>query len=60
MNYVYRAKTLGVGIGDFHHELSLKVAKVCFATRTKNGSIMAVSEVCDTLNTANNNITLLK
>ena len=44
------AKTLGVGIGDFYYELSVKVAEVCFATRTKNGGIMAVSEVCDTLN----------
>ena len=44
------AKTLGVGIGDFYYELSVKVAEVCFATRTKNGGIMAVTEVCDTLN----------
>jgi len=49
------AKTLGVGIGDFYYELSVKVAEVCFATRTENGGIMAVSEVCDTLNTTNNN-----
>ena len=44
------AKTLGVGIGDFYYELSVKVAEVCFATRTKNGGIMTVTEVCDTLN----------
>jgi len=44
------AKTLGVGIGDFYYELSVKVAEVCFATRSKNGGIMAVTEVCDTLN----------
>lgn len=44
------AKTLGVGIGDFYYELSVKVAEVCFATRTKNGGIIAVTEVCDTLN----------
>ena len=49
-----RAKTLGVGIGDFYYELSVKVAEVCFATRTKNGGIMAVSEVCDTLNKSKN------
>ena len=48
------AKTLGVGIGDFYYELSVKVAEVCFATRTKNGGIMAVTEVCDTLNKNNN------
>ena len=57
MNYVYRAKTLGVGIGDFYYELSVKVAEVCFATRTENGGIMAVSEVCDILNTNNNSNT---
>mmetsp|Transcript_1443 Transcript_1443/g.3317 ORF Transcript_1443/g.3317 Transcript_1443/m.3317 type:complete len:284 (+) Transcript_1443:71-922(+) len=44
------AKTLGVGIGDFYYELSVKVAEVCFATRSKNGGIMAVTEVCETLN----------
>jgi len=48
------AKTLGVGIGDFYYELSVKVAEVCFATRTKNGGIMAVTEVCETLNRARN------
>lgn len=44
------AKTLGVGIGDFYYELSVKVAEVCFATRTRNGGIMAVTEVLETLN----------
>lgn len=44
------AKTLGVGIGDFYYELSVKVAEVCFATRGRNGGIMAVSEVLETLN----------
>ena len=48
------AKTLGVGIGDFYYELSVKVAEVCFATRTKNGGIMAVTEVRDTLNRTRN------
>ena len=47
------AKTLGVGIGDFYYELSVKVAEVCFATRSKNGGIMAVAEVCETLNKNN-------
>jgi len=46
------AKTLGVGIGDFYYELSVKVAEVCFATRSRNGGIMAVAEVCETLNRA--------
>eukprot|EP00536_Pseudo-nitzschia_multiseries_P009437 jgi/Psemu1/200667/e_gw1.262.67.1 len=46
------AKTLGVGIGDFYYELAVKVAEVCFATRSRNGGIMAVTEVCDTLNRA--------
>ncbi|VEU36381.1 unnamed protein product [Pseudo-nitzschia multistriata] len=44
------AKTLGVGIGDFYYELAVKVAEVCFSTRSKNGGIMALAEVCDTLN----------
>jgi ESCRT-II complex subunit VPS22 len=44
------AKTLGVGIGDFYYELSVKVAEVCFATRSRNGGIMAVTEVIDMLN----------
>lgn len=44
------AKTLGVKMGDFYYELSVKVAEVCFAMRSKNGGIMAVTEVCETLN----------
>lgn len=44
------AKTLGVGIGDFYYELSVKVAEICFATRNRNGGIIAVTEVLDTLN----------
>lgn len=47
------AKTLGVGIGDFYYELAVKVAEVCFATRTRNGGIIAVTEVLDTLNRKN-------
>jgi len=44
------AKTLGVGIGDFYYELAVKIAEVCFATKTRNGGIIAVTEVLDTLN----------
>ena len=55
-NYVIKAKTLGVRIGDFYYKLSVKV-EVCFATRTKNCGKMVVSEVCDTLNTTYNNST---
>ena len=44
------AKTLGVGIGDFYYELSVKVAEVCFATRGRNGGIIAVTEILETLN----------
>mmetsp|Transcript_15169 Transcript_15169/g.31368 ORF Transcript_15169/g.31368 Transcript_15169/m.31368 type:complete len:264 (+) Transcript_15169:2-793(+) len=44
------AKALGVGIGDFYYELSVKVAEVCFATRSNNGGITTVAEVCETLN----------
>lgn len=44
------AKTLGLGIGDFYYELAVKVAELCFATRSRNGGIMAVNEVVGTLN----------
>eukprot|EP00934_Nitzschia_sp_Nitz4_P003269 Nitzschia sp. Nitz4//scaffold40_size135432//118066//118791//NITZ4_003267-RA/size135432-processed-gene-0.51-mRNA-1//1//CDS//3329551288//3259//frame0 len=44
------AKTLGVGIGDFYYELSVKVAEICFATKTRNGGIIAVADVLDRLN----------
>jgi ESCRT-II complex subunit VPS22 len=44
------AKALGVGMGDFYYELAVKVAEVCFATRTRNGGIIAVTEVHETLN----------
>mmetsp|Transcript_11994 Transcript_11994/g.33001 ORF Transcript_11994/g.33001 Transcript_11994/m.33001 type:complete len:254 (-) Transcript_11994:235-996(-) len=43
------AKTLGVGVGDFYYELAVKVAEVCYATRSRNGGIIAVQEVFDVL-----------
>jgi ESCRT-II complex subunit VPS22 len=39
------AKTLGVGLGDYYYELSVKIAEVCFATRSRNGGIIAVTEM---------------
>ena len=44
------AKALGVGMGDFYYELAVKVAEVCFATRSRNGGIIALTEVFDILN----------
>lgn len=44
------SKTLGVGVGDFYYELSVKVAEICFASRQSNGGIMAVSDVLRILN----------
>jgi ESCRT-II complex subunit VPS22 len=44
------AKTLGVGMGDFYYELAVKIAEICFATRSKNGGILSVQEVHQTLN----------
>mmetsp|Transcript_42944 Transcript_42944/g.103822 ORF Transcript_42944/g.103822 Transcript_42944/m.103822 type:complete len:181 (-) Transcript_42944:224-766(-) len=37
-------------MGEFYYELSVKVAEVCFATRTQNGGIMSVSQALDILN----------
>jgi len=34
-----------LGIGQFYNELSIKVAEVCMASRTRNGGIISVSEV---------------
>ena len=34
-----------LGMGDFYHELAVKVAEVCLAHRSTNGGIMSVSEV---------------
>lgn len=32
-------------MGDFYHELAVKVAEVCYAYRTRNGGIMSIHEV---------------
>lgn len=34
-----------IGIGDFYYELSVKVAEVCIASRSRNGGIISVDEV---------------
>ena len=34
-----------LGMGDFYHELAVKVAEVCLAHRSTNGGIMSLSEV---------------
>jgi len=34
-----------LGIGDFYHELAVKVAEVCLASRPRNGGIISVTEV---------------
>lgn len=33
-----------LGMGDFYYELAVKVAEVCYASRTKNGGIISVAE----------------
>lgn len=38
-----------LGIGEFYYELSVKVAEVCLASRSRNGGIIQVSEVKDIL-----------
>jgi ESCRT-II complex subunit VPS22 len=38
-----------LGMGDFYHELAVKVAEVCLASRARNGGIMSVTEVQDVL-----------
>lgn len=38
-----------LGIGEFYHELSVKVAEVCLASRSRNGGIIRVSEVKEIL-----------
>jgi len=38
-----------LGIGEFYYELSVKVAEVCLASRSRNGGIIRVSEVKDVL-----------
>jgi ESCRT-II complex subunit VPS22 len=37
-------------VGDYYYELAVKVAEVCFATRSQNGGIMAVQEALQILN----------
>jgi len=34
-----------LGMGDFYHELAVKVAEVCLAAKARNGGIMSVKEV---------------
>jgi ESCRT-II complex subunit VPS22 len=38
-----------LGMGDFYHELAVKVAEVCLASRSRNGGIISVTEVQNTL-----------
>jgi ESCRT-II complex subunit VPS22 len=38
-----------LGMGDFYHELAVKVAEVCLAARNRNGGIMSCAEVQSTL-----------
>jgi ESCRT-II complex subunit VPS22 len=40
----------GLAFGDYYYELAVKVAEVCFATRSSNGGIMAVDEALTILN----------
>ena len=44
-------------MGEFYYELSVKVAEVCFATRTQNGGIMPVSQALDILNRSSSSST---
>ena len=37
-------------MGDFYYELAVKVAEICFASRSRNGGIIAVTEVHEILN----------
>jgi len=34
-----------LGMGDFYHELSVKIAEVCLSTKSSNGGIMSVREI---------------
>jgi len=34
-----------LNMGDFYHELAVKVAEVCYAYRSRNGGIMSIKEV---------------
>lgn len=44
------SQAFGADVGDYYYELSVKVAEVCFATRSQNGGIMAVPEALQILN----------
>ena len=51
------SKALGVGMSDFYYELAVKVAEICYATKNKNGGIIAMNEVYDILNNNRTNNT---
>lgn len=34
-----------LGMGDFYHELAVKIAEVCLASKSSNGGIMSVREI---------------
>jgi ESCRT-II complex subunit VPS22 len=38
-----------LGMGDFYHELAVKIAEVCLASKSSNGGIMSVREIQNTL-----------
>ncbi|KAG7356696.1 EAP30/Vps36 family protein [Nitzschia inconspicua] len=44
------SQAFGADVGDYYYELAVKVAEVCFATRSQNGGIMAVQEALSILN----------
>ena len=45
-------------MGDFYYELAVKVAEICFASRSRNGGIIAVTEVHEILNRKKKSYTL--
>lgn len=38
-----------LGMGDFYHELAVKIAEVCLASKSSNGGIMSVREIQNVL-----------
>lgn len=38
-----------LNIGDFYHELAVKVAEVCLATKSSNGGMISITEIQHTL-----------
>ena len=38
-----------LNIGDFYHELAVKVAEVCLASKSSNGGIISITEIQNTL-----------